>query len=388
MGSLIYFFYTKSERKIFMKRILLLILALTLLAGCSGGGAEPAVTTEPTAGITTPVTEPVTEPATTPATEPAVTTEPLVDAPYTNPLTGEGRMEPQTRRPYGVVINNIRAAQPLHGIGEADLLFEIVAEGGGSITRMLAVFTDVSDIPKIGSVRSTRTYLIDIARAYDGIFVHAGWSEYAHDLLKTTGWPFLNGLYGDAASYYYRDQDRIDSGYALEHTLFTTGNNILSYTADKGYRTDAKFDSYGLTFAEDGTPNGETANTITLSFYKGGKKTELNYDAQHGCYYGTQHWSSHSAPIADANTDKAVPFENVFILYAKTTTDGYRMFADLVGSGSGYYACGGKLVPIQWSRTSETAPFVYTLTDGTPIQQGVGKSYVGIIPTGSPVDYE
>ena len=123
MGSLIYFFYTKSERKIFMKRILLLILALTLLAGCSGGGAEPAVTTEPTAGITTPVTEPVTEPATTPATEPAVTTEPLVDAPYTNPLTGEGRMEPQTRRPYGVVINNIRAAQPLHGIGEADLLF-------------------------------------------------------------------------------------------------------------------------------------------------------------------------------------------------------------------------------------------------------------------------
>ena len=208
------------------------------------------------------------------------------------------------------------------------------------------------------------------------------------DLLRSTHWPYLNGLYGDASKYYYRDQNRIDAGYQLEHTLFTTGDGILAYTEDRGHRTEAKFDSYGMNFVEDGTPNGETANSITLSFYKGGKQTQLRYDAADGCYYGTQHWSSHSADIADANTETLVPFENVFILYARTTTDGYRMFADLVGSGSGYYACGGKLVSIQWSRASETAPFVYTLADGTPLQQGIGKSYVGIIPNGSPVEYE
>ncbi len=368
-----------------MKRFVLLILMLALLAGCTGGDTTPTTTAVPTTEPTTiPVTQPTTEPVTEPVTQP---TEPVV-MPYTNPLTGEGRMEPQTRRPYGVVINNIRAAQPLHGIGNADLLFEIVAEGGGSITRLLAVYTDLSGIEKIGSVRSARTYLIDIARAYDSIFVHAGWSEYAKDLLSSTRWPFLNGLFGDAEKYFYRDQSRIDAGYQLEHTLFTTGDNILAYTADKGYRTEAKFDSYGMNFAEDGTPDGETANSIILSFYKNGKRTELSYDAVDGCYYGTQHWSSHSGAIADANTGKALPFENVFILYARTTTDGYRMFADLVGSGTGYYACGGKLIPIQWSRAGETSPFVYTLTDGTPLQQGVGKSYVGIIPNGSPVEYE
>ena len=373
-----------------MKRILPLILVLVLLAGCTGGVTDPTATNSTTDTTTTvPVTDSVTEPVTQPVTEPVTApTEPAVVMPYTNPLTGEGRMEPQTRRPYGVVINNIRAAQPLHGIGDADLLFEIVAEGGGSITRLLAVYTDVSGTEKIGSVRSARTYLIDIARAYDAIFVHAGWSNYAKDLLGSTHWPFLNGLYGDASGYYYRDQARIDAGYQLEHTLFTTGKNIMAYTDKKSYRTDAKFDTYGMNFAENGTPDGETANSITLSFYKNGKRTELSYDAAAGCYYGTQHWTSHSAPFADANTGKTVPFENVFILYARTTTDGYRMFADLVGSGKGYYACGGKLVPIQWSRSSETAPFVYTLTDGTPLQQGVGKSYVGIIPTGSPVEYQ
>ena len=377
-----------------MKRILPLILVLVLLAGCTGGVTDPTATnsttdTTTTVPVTDSVTDSVTEPVTQPVTEPVTApTEPAVVMPYTNPLTGEGRMEPQTRRPYGVVINNIRAAQPLHGIGDADLLFEIVAEGGGSITRLLAVYTDVSGTEKIGSVRSARTYLIDIARAYDAIFVHAGWSNYAKDLLGSTHWPFLNGLYGDASGYYYRDQARIDAGYQLEHTLFTTGKNIMAYTDKKSYRTDAKFDTYGMNFVENGTPDGETANSITLSFYKNGKRTELSYDAAAGCYYGTQHWTSHSAPFADANTGKTVPFENVFILYARTTTDGYRMFADLVGSGKGYYACGGKLVPIQWSRSSDTAPFVYTLTDGTPLQQGVGKSYVGIIPTGSPVEYQ
>jgi hypothetical protein len=61
---------------------------------------------------------------------------------------------------------------------------------------------------------------------------------------------------------------------------------------------------------------------------------------------------------------------------------------DLVGSGKGYFACGGKIVPILWSRNTETAPFVYTLEDGTPVELGIGKTYVGIIPKGSPVEYK
>jgi hypothetical protein len=267
------------------------------------------------------------------------------------------------------------------------MLFEIVAEGGGSITRCLALYHDPAGVEKIGSIRSARTYLIDIARAYDAIFVHAGWSEYAQDLLKTSHWPFLNGLFGDAASHFYRDKDRIDAGYSLEHTYFTSGDEVIQYAQEKKYRTDSKFETYGLTFVEDATPNGEAASTITLHFYKNGKGTQMEYSEQDGCYYGTQIWSSHTGAFSDANADQMVPFENVVILYARTTTDGYRMFADLVGTGNGYFACGGKIVPIQWSRSNDTAPFLYTLEDGTPVELGIGKTYVGIIPKGSPVEY-
>jgi hypothetical protein len=64
------------------------------------------------------------------------------------------------------------------------------------------------------------------------------------------------------------------------------------------------------------------------------------------------------------------------------------MFADLEGTGNGYFACGGKLVPIKWSRENATAPFVYSLEDGTPLTLGIGKSYVAVLPTGSPVEYQ
>jgi hypothetical protein len=159
----------------------LLVICLILLAVGVGfiihmetrPGAVAPVTTLP-AQIPTEATEiPTTEaPTTVPPTTVPPTTEPAVL--YRNPLTGEPLDAPLTNRPFAVVINNIRAAQPLHGIGEADMLFEIVAEGGGSITRCLALYGDPAGVEKIGSVRSARTYLINLARAYDAIFVHAG----------------------------------------------------------------------------------------------------------------------------------------------------------------------------------------------------------------------
>ena len=85
-------------------------------------------------------------------------------------------------RPYAVMINNNHAAWPQCGIGDAYIVYEIVAEGG--ITRMMALYKD-QDTAKIGSIRSARHYFIDYAEENDAIFVHWGGSPQAYSRLNS-----------------------------------------------------------------------------------------------------------------------------------------------------------------------------------------------------------
>ena len=59
-----------------------------------------------------------------------------------NDLTGEWNTDRKEEygRPIAIMINNIENAIPQSGIGQADILYEFVVEGG--ITRMLAIYND------------------------------------------------------------------------------------------------------------------------------------------------------------------------------------------------------------------------------------------------------
>ena len=62
-----------------------------------------------------------------------------------NPLTGESVSEDiSSVRPYAVMINNISVAQPQVGVSNADIMYEVLAEGG--ITRMLSPWLPVEMI--------------------------------------------------------------------------------------------------------------------------------------------------------------------------------------------------------------------------------------------------
>lgn len=376
-----------------MKRVLLILVALCLLlCACNSQPEETqpsmAHNTEPTVPATTEATvppttqaptEPATEPSTAPSTEPNQPSELL----YTHPLTGEKLAQPATARPVAVVINNIRSAQPMHGIGQADVLFEITAEGGGTITRMLGIFTDLENVETIGSIRSARTYLISLGRSFDAPIIHCGASKYGYEEFTTTKWSHLDEIY--SGGYFYRNQERIKAGYATEHTLFANGSDLMKGLKDKGIKLsyDSEAD-FGFSFTENVDLGGESAKEISFRFYSNGKGTTLSYDEATGMYHITQTWyegTDRTELLADANTGEAVPFRNAFILHAKTTTDGYRMFATLTGEGKGYYACGGQIIPVIWHRDSISDPFYFTLEDGTPVSLGVGKTYIGILPS-------
>lgn len=369
-----------------MKRLFAVLLIVLLLAGC--GKQEPVAESVPT---TEPVTEAPTTVPTTEATEP--TTEPPTEAPteppIRHPLTGEILDEPFTGLVTSVSVNNIKGCLPQHGISQADMCYEIETESG--ITRILALFTQLEDIEKLGPVRSSRTFFNAISYCYQAPFVHCGagiparYGYLDNYVTKMEDWQHIDA--NVSPKYFYRDQDRLNQGVAYEHTLFTTGPNVLQALQDKEYaKVNENGLDFGLIFAEEPAIEGEPANTVTVSF-KGSKTTTFTYDAATGLYTAHQYEMTH----IDGNTEEPVTYRNVITLYTSHTksvvSNTTRSFYELVGSGTGHMAVDGKIVPILWSHDSYEAPFIYTLADGTPLELGVGRTYFAITG-GAETSYE
>lgn len=358
-----------------MKRLLYLILALTLLLSLTACGEDnpEELTPEPSASATvstaTPSPSPTPKPTETPPEETPEKSEIME-----NPLNGLALEEPYAARPFAVMLNNLDVALPHCGVAAADIIYEVLVEGG--ITRMDALYTDMQSAGKIGPIRSIRPYYLDIDLAYGAVIGHAGGSEEAYSRIANEHLENVDGVRGSYADgVFYRDPERMPRG--SEHALFSTGENLYNCAASLGYPLTVEDYDSGLTFTEDGTPeDGEPAETIAIRF-SNYKSTTLTYDEDTGTYSAVQFGQDY----IDGNTGEKVTFRNVLAIFADTRQiDDYgRLSVTLNGTGSGYYACGGEYVPINWSRSGTSGRFVYTLENGTEVTLGVGKTYIAVL---------
>lgn len=99
-------------------------------------------------------------------------------------------------------------------------------------------------------------------------------------------------------------------------------------------------------------------------------------------------YREYSMDLYDGVTGEREAFTNVFVIRTDVYNEGVYHVADLLGSGDGYYACGGKIIPMKWHHENTTDPFTFTLENGDVLVQGVGNSYIGVVPMSSNVEWE
>lgn len=353
------------------RKTLSLALALILLLSACGKGPEAGASPSP--APVSPAASPTPEPEPTP-----------YDGPV-NPLTGlpleHGSPDD---RPVAIMLNNLKKALPQLGVSQADIIYEVLAEGG--ITRMLGVYQSVEGVGTIGSVRSSRPYYLELALGHDAVYLHAGGSPDAYSKIKSWGVTALDCVNGPyEGTLFWRDQwRRKNLGY--EHSVVTSGEAITTLFPSYSFRQRHQEGyTYDMAFAENGAPGGEAAQSVTVPFsdYKTGLFT---YDADTGLYLV----SEYGQPYVDGNSGEQVGVTNLLILKTRCANipgDEYgRITVDLTG-GEGWFACGGQYVPVRWEKGFPNGQLRYYTADGAPLVLGQGRSYVCVVPLNSDVTF-
>ena len=298
------------------------------------------------------------------------------------------------QRPLAVMIPTDSAAQPSYGIGSADVLYEIMEEGG--ISRQMAIIPDWHDLSRIGNLRSCRLYYIYAAKEWDPLLIHFGGVAYMKGTIDAPDINNISGTYeygtggkAPGAGFFFRTSDR-----SAPHNAYISASGILKACKRLGYQTSLRSDYYNtkhFTFADTENTladysDAQAATVIDLSKVFTYTKTRLTYDASTGLYRKYLHGKSQ----IDARTGKQLTFTNVIVqntTWKKLDKKGYLEFQMIDDSQDGYYFTKGKCIHITWKKTSDYEPTRYYDDNGNEIQLNTGKTYIAVAQSGRKVQF-
>jgi len=311
---------------------------------------------------------------------------PVGQGSFINPLTGLRTVNDVSRnRPVAVSISNQRGALPTNatnGISQADIVYELLVEGG--ITRMIGLYQDFSNVGVVGSIRSARHYTVQIAEAYDAMFLHAGGSPLGFEEIDNREITSFDEVRGIRNQIFSRDVNRIPGQTVLQyHSCITSGARFMQWLPKYDIRTEHSNNfRHTLSFTSNPIPNGDRAREVGLKF-SSAKDSIFIYEEAQNLYYMAQFGSF----FKDANNNDQVAFTNLLILEIPIAdlvghgSGAGRQDMSTTGSGSGFFVNGGNYIKINWSRADKSSQFIYTYENGRPVELGHGKTYIGIIPS-------
>lgn len=360
----------KIENK---KRIASLVicaaLSVSLLTGCGGQpGTGPGPGNTPHPQNSEEVSQ--ENPTQTPAYE---------TAKNINPFTGYEKEAdyPNGKRAVAVMINNLKDALPQRGTSAADVLYEMVTEGG--ITRLMAVYSDYSKMPDTGPIRSARDQHIQLMFPYEAMHVHIGASAIAQDMLERFSYGKQNIEGITYSAVWWRDTPHDDSS----SYCYTNGKLLSAFLQGNGDFDDAYEASPIFHFAPydepPRLPDGGTAGDVHIQFsssyyadfiYDQNTKKYLKYDTL-------------GQPQVDEGNGQQVAVDNVIVLFTrveKRPGDTPLFEVDYSNGGYGYYISQGRYEQIRWLKGLPNQPLRIVDIGGNEIdvQINCGKTYVAI----------
>lgn len=324
----------------------------------------------------------------------------------------------ETRRPILAMIENDTTVRPQSGLSSADIVYEIVAEGG--ITRFMGVFYcgAQSDTARVAPVRSVRIYFVNIAAEYNTpIFMHVGGANcgrdeasgqcvsnpkaFAIEALAKLGWRKPGGndfdTTGDTGMpVLFRDANRRGNATPdiTEHTMVGSLPAAWRQAEKRGYTAKMGNDMPWVSGfkAWKSNPNltvsGTPATDIKFEFWKNYTDfaVEWKYDSASKTYLRF----NAGVPHFDFDTKAQLSASNIIIQFAKETElgdYGKHLYYDIIGTGTGLVFQNGVATEVTWKKAKQLDRTIFTDKAGKEMVFIAGNIWVEILPIGNKVEY-
>ncbi|MFC2949505.1 DUF3048 domain-containing protein [Virgibacillus sediminis] len=286
------------------------------------------------------------------------------------PLTGLGTNRETDHRMVAVMINNHSKARPQSGLTDADMVFEILAEG--NITRLLAIYQ--SELPeKIGPVRSAREYYFELAESYGALYVYHGAAGFINEMIASRGIEHLDGaMYDDNGTLFTRENFR-----QAPHNSYLLTEGVRPAAERKGYDMQAEYDPLPfLTDQELVKLGGEDVSYAEITYGTNPMEiVEFYYDESTEAY---KRYNDREQTV-ELESGEPVEVENVFIVEAshQIIDDQGRRAVDLTSGGVAYLLQKGRMQQVQWeNRNGRIIPVL----DGSPLAFVPGNTWINVVP--------
>lgn len=285
-----------------------------------------------------------------------------------SPFSGIESDQPFDERPVMAVINNHPDARPQTGLAEADMIFELLAEG--NVTRFLALYQ--SEFPaEMGPIRSARDYFIELAESYGAFFLAHGYSPDAQKMLNANRVDHINGISYDG-TLFERSADR-----AAPHNSYITYDNVLAgmekVQASLEYAGNSPYHFYES--AEDAKLE-EQASSVEVMY--GSNQLFHNvytYDPTNLKYSRT----AGGIPTTDKESSAEIEVSNVLFLETghQTIDSEGRLSIDLSSGGDALIFQGGGVLKAEWNSIDG---MLVPVLDGEIVKLAPGKSWIHLVP--------
>lgn len=290
--------------------------------------------------------------------------------PFVTPFTGEAIAEEITQRPIIATINNHPLARPQSGLAQADVVYEMLAEG--DVTRFLALYQ--SQIPQsIGPIRSARSYFIDIAKGLDAFYLAHGYSPEAKSMLDKRVVEGMNGMKYDGI-YFKRSSER-----KAPHNSYISGENVLAGAEKIGASLlYQKKVSYPFYEGEDSVKIGTQASEVAIKYSTNGKfNSQYVFDSEKNRYARF----SANVQTVDYVTQQPIELANVlfFEMPHQTIDSEGRRAINIKGGGNAYVFQSGMMREVKWKNTDG---FLIAIEDdGSEVKLVPGQTWIHFVPT-------